>query len=183
MVKLFFLKSILSLKGRCQLGFTLIEMVVVIGILLLIAGAITSLFFVSLRSSTGTIILNDVKQNGDYTLSVMERMIRNARTIKDIQTVCDNTNKNSITIVNPDNQETTFSCPSGSGQIASQSAYLNSPQTPISNCSFSCYFTPPNPAVVKISFTIGKSAGSASRPEETVSLNYSTSVVVRNTGF
>lgn len=172
-------------------GFTLIEILVVTAIILIIIAAVSSLFFSSLKGATKTTVINEAKQNGDYALSVMERMIRNARSIQNIITYCDGTNKTSLVINNPDGGATTFSCPSGSEtQIASISGsitnYLTSDKVTVSSCYFSCNLGTAQPAVVKISFSISQrspSPGVTLKPEELISINYSTSVVVRNTGF
>lgn len=172
-------------------GFTLIEILVVTAIILVIVGAVSSLFFSSLRGATKTTIINEAKQNGDYALSVIERMTRNASSIQSMSTYCDGTAKTSLVINNPDGGVTTFDCPSGSEvRIASSSAsttyYLTSNKVAVSSCSFSCNLSAGVPAVVKISFSIHQLSPSPAvtlKPEELININYSTSVVVRNTGF
>ena len=61
-----------------QKGFTIIEIVVVVGILGVIAVIGTNMFFTVIRGSNKSKNLTTVKQNGEYALSVMERMIRNS---------------------------------------------------------------------------------------------------------
>lgn len=170
-------------------SFILIEILVAITIFLVIITTVSNLFFSLLKGSTKVIVTNEAKQNGEYALSVMERMIRNASSIQDMEVECDGTEKAFLTIKNSDNQLTTFFCPSGTEtRIASSSAityaYLTSNNVTVSNCSFVCNLSLGNPAVVKISFSVSQpqSAGFL-RPEETITINYSTSVVVRNTGF
>ncbi len=173
-------------------GFTLIELLVVTAIILVIIGAVSNLFFSSLRGSTRTALMNEVKQNGDYALSIMERMIKNAVMISSAETYCDGTSKDYITISNPDSGQTTFQCPSGSEvQIASNSAtttgYLTSDKVRVTDCSFSCVKSGTTAgAIVKISFTVQQAVttpGITLKPEENVSLKYETSIIVRNTAF
>lgn len=175
-------------------AFTLIEILIVTAILLIIVGAVSSLFFSSLKGATKTAIINEAKQSGDYALSVMERMIRNATLLN---SSCPLTSPNSIAITNPDGHITTFDCPQGSEvRIASSSSsvsnpiptpyYLTSNKVAVSSCSFACVQSGASPAVVKISFSIHQLTPSPAmtlKPEELVNINYSTSVVVRNTGF
>jgi len=64
-----------------KLGFTLIEtllVVFVLGIVLVIGGG---LFFNIMKASTKVEVEKEVKQNGEYTLAIMERIIRNSSNI------------------------------------------------------------------------------------------------------
>lgn len=182
-------------------GFTLIELLVVTALILVIIASVTQLFFSALRGATKTTLTNETRQSGDYAISVMERMIRNATTIEDIDTYCDGSTKSSIIIKNPDTGTTFFQCPTDSTivRIASNSASVTNP-TPVPGyltsdkiavdsypgCSFSCTRNSSDPAVVNIQFTIHQLtpiAGVTLRPEEKNSINFETSVVVRNTGL
>lgn len=172
-------------------GFTLIELLVVTAIILVIIGVISNLFFSSLRGSTRTTLLNEAKQNGDYALSTMERMIRGS--VK-LVTACSSTpvSLTEITIKNSDGGETTFVCPtSPEVRIASNSAttvgYLTSSRVAVINCSFSCVKSgSTSSAMVKIIFSVTQGLVTPAvtfRPEENVSLKYETSVIIRNTAF
>lgn len=171
-------------------SFTLIEILVVSAIMLIIVGAISSLFFSSLRGANKTTIINEAKQNGDYALSVLERSVRNARSIYDYTSYCNGTSRTSLSIINSDGGLTTFQCPEGDVRIASTSGsatfYLTSNKVAVSPCSFSCSLSAGSTAIVKISFSIHQLSPSPAvtlKPEELININYSTSVVVRNTGF
>lgn len=67
-------------------GFTLFEVLVVLGILALISLVGTAIFAGVLRNATKTKTVVEVKQNGDYALGVMERQIRNAQTVEGEET-------------------------------------------------------------------------------------------------
>ncbi len=166
------------IKRKKELGFTLIEIVVVVGVLGIIVIFGASLFFTILRSSTKTRILAEVKQNGNFAMGVMERMIRNAKRIEG--------GGASITIVNPDNGVTVFSCEDIGGELklASNSASLVAEdKVRVNDCAgvFSVTFGEAglNPDKVTIDFTLLQS-GTPTRVEEQASINFRTKITLRN---
>lgn len=161
-------------------GFTLIEIIVVIGILGIIMVMGSNLFFSILRGSTKTKILQLVKQNGDYTITVMSRMIRNAR---EISGNCQ-LGMTNLAIQNPDGHETEFSCleiGTTNGRIASNSARITSSDVKVDSCSFTCVNgeVGVSPAAVTINFTLSQ-AGVTTRLEEQASVNFQTTISLRN---
>ena len=150
-------------------------------------------FFSLLRGANKTEILKEVKQNGDYALSVMEIRLRNAR---DITSGCDGTITNSISIENPDATTTTFSCiNTGSAQeIREQTTgvttYLTGPQVTIAtDCAtaaitslmFSCNLSAVDGVTknVGLGFTL-KQANSDSPLTEQAQQTFSSQVTLRN---
>lgn len=167
------------------------ELIVVSGLMVVIIVTVSSLFFSSLKGATKTSFVNETKQNGDFALSTMERMIRNAKNIPNMTTECVSLARSSITIENPDNKTTTFVCPTAAeGRIASNSAaysgFLTSSRQAVSVYPAGCYFVCSkqgiSPAIVKIKFNIHNLSAVVVRPEENIAINFETSVVVRNTG-
>lgn len=157
-------------------GFTLIEILVVIGILAIIVVVGSTSFFNLLRGSTKTKTASLVKENGDYALGVMTRMIRNAQKIS----VC-NPNMTSIEILNPDGGLTEFSFDGDT--ISSNSAAIISSQVEVKSesCFFDCQEGGPlQPDVVIIGFTLTQADGATGRPEEQVSIDFKTTVSLRN---
>lgn len=161
-------------------GFTLVEILVATGLLVILAVVGSTLFFSLMRASTKTKTLELVKQEGNYALSVMERMVRNAKRVNRCAA-------DSLEIENPDGGETTFRFCSDPGLVASESGSLSCQQARLTSSKveasgfFDC--TPPaeevDPWVVGIEFNLEWSQESP-RLEETTAINFQTTVTVRN---
>lgn len=167
-------------------GFTLVEILVVISILAIIVVAGSNMFFTLLRGSSKAKTLQLVKQNGDYAISVMERMVRNARNVSGLGS------SSSIVIQNPDGQQTTFECcgtssdlmiASISGTLTCQQARLTSGEVKVISCPFVFSVVPgvtgTKPAVVTIKFSLSQAAVTT-RPEEQAAIDFQTTVSLRN---
>lgn len=63
---------------RSKNGFTLVEMLVVLGVLTIVGVLIVTIFTRTLRSSNKTQILGVIKQNGQSVLEVMDKTIRDS---------------------------------------------------------------------------------------------------------
>lgn len=171
-------------------GFTLIELLVVVALVGLLGTITTQVFILGMQSQGKTEVIKEVKQNGDFVLSVMESMIRNAIDLEVPEALCNNTNLNQLTILNPDGFTTTFDC-SSTAQIASISGTLTAviptgiPLTgsriTVPNCVFRvvCPNPPVSPKYVYISFTVAQQ-GAISSPQNSSSLDYQTTVSLRN---
>ena len=160
---------------KLKFGFTLIEILVAIGILAIIAVVGSNMFLTILKSTTKTKVLTEVKQEGDFALQVMERMIRNAQKI----TSDCSEGMTSITIKNPDNEETIFACEAD--KISSNSASLTSDQVVPVACRFDCLIGQEDvmPDQVTIGFSL-EQAGTGVRQEEKATVNFETTVTLRN---
>ena len=174
-------------------GFTLIEVLVTFAIVSVVVTIGSISFFSLLRGANKTEILKEVKQNGDYALSVIELKIRNAR---DIPSGCDGTVANSITIENPDASTTTFSCENtgSTQQIREQTSgittYLTGPQVTIgADCAtagvasimFSCTLSAVDGVTKNISLGFTwRQANSDSPLTEQAEQTFSSQVTLRN---
>ena len=150
-------------------GFTLIELLVVIVIVGLVGGIATVILSTTLQNASKGEMTREVKQNGDFALSIMERMIRNATGISS----CPGSSFE-LTITNPDGKNSTFSL--SGPQIASNGGMLTSSKLTASNLSFSCTLTPGRPGFVVVTFNL---TGGGSRPSERARMDFRTSVSLR----
>lgn len=108
-----------------QEGYTIIELLAVISILVVMSGIIVSILYSTLRGSSKTKITSEVTQNGSYVLSVVNKTINDSRSVtmigalnvgdvintNDVQD-CKNklTSTNSITLKRLDGTKTRFAC-------------------------------------------------------------------------
>lgn len=106
-------------------GYTIIELLAVISILVVISGVIVAILYSTLRGSNKTKISGEISQNGGYVLSVVTNEIHDSRSvdqlgdsqipgdIKDCATVSPTpppSSSESITLRRIDGSRTTFSC-------------------------------------------------------------------------
>jgi type II secretory pathway pseudopilin PulG len=133
-------------------GFTLVELLAVIVVLVAIGSIIGAILFSSLRGSTKTNAISNVKHNGGFAISQMGKMIRDARSLESPRpcTVISPTPIPTVTqviIKNFDGGQTTFICndtTSGDATIASQSgsqspiSLLDTSTVALSSCYFTC---------------------------------------------
>ena len=63
-------------------GFTLVELLISIGLVFIIGTIGTSIIVSILRSYNKAHIINEIEQNGNYVLSLMESQIRNAGSVE-----------------------------------------------------------------------------------------------------
>lgn len=168
-------------------GFTLIELLVAMAILATVGVVTTNLFFQTLKGTTKAELLKGVKQEGDFAISIIEKMIRNSKNIEEAfpenpSWSCDGSDRPDIKITNQDNSTTIFNCSmTGSDTyIASNSARLTSNKVRVSSCSLiRCTRSGSAPPVVEIRFSLSQ-LGSPARPEEQAAVNFQTTVSLRN---
>jgi len=170
----------LWISGSWHLGFTLIELLVVVVVMAVIGTTVAGLFFQTLKGSTKATVIKEVRQNGDYALSVMEKMVRNAR---EVVSDCNGAPAASLTIKNQDNNQTTFACEAVkiASNSAANSAALTSAKVRVSSdCAnfFTCTKDGSSPPLVEIKFSLSQ-AGSPTRPEEQASVDFRTTVSLR----
>jgi len=163
-----------------QRGFSLVEILVFVTLIGIIGAVTTQVFIIAVRSQGKSEIAKEVKQSGDYAMSVMESMIRNASDIPDIPGVDDcNYDVQELTILNQDGGSTTFDC--NPPQIASNSQRLTSEKVEISDCHIRivCPTPPLSPKYVYINYTVSQ-VGSGLPPDQVATVEYQSTVSLRN---
>lgn len=165
-------------------GFTLLELLVTTGIMTLVTVILVQVLFSTIHVNTKAEIIKEVKQNGDFALGIMMRMIQNARVIA---SPCDGTATSYVTLTNADGGETTFACLPEAGvlRIASNSAYITSSKVTLTGLScmdaidFVCTTLAGSTRVVKINFSLAQ-RGTPEASYETAASSFQTTVTVRN---
>lgn len=157
-------------------GFTFIEMIVAISILGIVALIGTGFLLTSLSSSGKAEINKEVRQNGNFALSVIEGLIVSAKSVS-----C--TDSTHIVVTDVRGNDATISCDTTGNKIASSSASENIDLTAINvavtNCNFTCTTTVGNPTTVGVGFSVSQ-VGSSGRPSEKSSASFQTQVSARN---
>lgn len=181
-----------------QRGYTLVELLAVMIILVSVGVVITAILVTSLRGGNKSNTTNEVRQNGNYIISQMSKMIAYARSFDGVST--DGVNYvNDCTVIQPpppaptpapvsysyikitsfDGGQTVFSCTGSS--IASNGAVLVNPSNlNLSSCSFYC--TQANilaPPTINVNFTLSKS-NSGFFVENQTTIPFETSITPRN---
>lgn len=186
-------------------GYTLIELVIVMGLLVIVGGLITGILSTALRGSTKTRVKNDLAQNGNYAMSLMTDLLNNSKNFNYINTlpeliptpypILDCSLKPSgkaISFTGFDGGTSTLICDDTASTISSHSAtsdgtvykttsLLDESQVKLvpGTCSFSCnqtdVYSSPR---IDITFQLQNLAGAT--VETKGSTSFSTSVSVRN---
>ncbi len=172
-------------------GFTLLEIIIATSIVAIIGVIISQTLSSTTKSNSKVEILKEVKQNGDFALSIMERMIRNAR---QITSTCSDvgTSGQSLVLTNFDGGSTTLSCQwDGSiSRVASVSAAgtdfltgtnvtLGGTDCTSASLGFTCTSLANAPNTINIVFGLTQSRGSSAIFDQ-ASQSFQSSVSIRN---
>ncbi|MFH0863898.1 MAG: type II secretion system protein [Candidatus Gottesmanbacteria bacterium] len=156
-------------------GFSLIEMLVAIGLMASVGSIAMIILFTSIKGANKGDVMRDVKQNGEYAISMMENMIRSAKSA-----TCNGADQ--LTILNTDKYTTTFSLVGN--KIASEGAtttgnYLTNDKVVVSGLTFNCTKPQGAPPFVKMNFTVTQANLTTTLAEEKASLDFQTTVSLR----
>lgn len=123
-------------KSLNKSGFTLVEILVVIAIFAFLGILITRAVILTVGGSKKSESIVKVRENLDYSISIIERQIRNANSISE----CPNSSNDRIDYIDKEGHASYFQCSNnnGIGYIASGSAQLNHPDIDIKTCSLNC---------------------------------------------
>lgn len=178
-------------------GFTLIEVIVALGVLSLTLPVVFSLFLVNLQTRTKILILQQVKRNGDDALATIDSLVHTrafalysdaALTTEVCSTTSGSTTPTSSnTVYMKDSSGNRFYFYLNNGQIASDSAvlspnpvYLTNNKVAVSSFVLTCDRTSTfSPPLVTISFQVSQ-LGSPLTREEKATLYYQTKTKLQN---
>lgn len=163
-------------QTKNQKGLSLIEILIVISIFAVIGLLSTRSIFLTLRGAKKSDSLVRVRENVNYSLSIIERQIRNTQSI-----TCPNPSSSVLNYISQEGLATSFTCNiSGTDKyISSGSARLTSTDISVTACTFSCSRLDVNkPPVVKVyiqatdALSTGIEKGSVTAQTEIVLRNY-----------
>lgn len=118
-------------------GLSLVEILVAITIFAILGMIISSSLILTIQGTKKSEAIIRVRENINYSLSVIERNLRNANGIAD----CTNTDTSKITYYDQNGYLSSFSCINTgrtNSYIASGSSKLTSSSIAIDGCSFTC---------------------------------------------
>lgn len=155
-------------------GLSLVEILIVITIFAVIGLLATRSVFLTIRGAKKSDSLVRVRENVNYSLSVIERQLRNSESV-----TCPNPSTDTLNYISLEGTATSFSCvTSGVDKyIASGSGRLTSSDISVTNCYFSCTVGVNTPPSVKVTV---EAVDTESTNAEKGSVSIQTEIVVRN---
>jgi len=169
-----------------QKGFSLVELLVAIVIIGFLVIVLSRSLISTLRSNMKAEVVKEVKENGDYVMEYIGRIIRNAKSVTIDGNVCRSGVNfggfNTILATDLDDNPTTISCSAGqitvrSNVIISDST-LTSETVTANNCAFSCTTNAGSPTVVEVSLNLRQR--NAGDQFEEAQQDFSSTFVLRN---
>lgn len=173
-------------------GFTLIEVLIVTGVLGVVSLVIAQVLFTTIRTNTKSEVQKEIKYSGDYALDTMTRMIQNAIEIS--APGCDETGiyNTSLTLKNPDGETTTFSLDGTRiASVGSTTDYLTGTSVAVIGSStdvacengnplqFKCTSVADKPWSIEIIFCLKQARAAQSAFEQAVMM-FGSTVTIRN---
>lgn len=174
--KRIFRKFKTSFLGKNFLGFSLIEILVVIAILGAISVIATRFLFTTLSGSQKSEVTKEVRQNGEYVLSVIQTLVLGAKKI-----TCPTTSE--VDITDLWDQVSKIICvpnTSSGGVISSNSAALTGTNVTVTQCTFTCIENTGKATKLEVDFTISTPQSSGARASEKSSLRFQSSFIGEN---
>lgn len=158
-------------------GTSIIELVVVIGLISLLALTMSAIMLTTITSSNRVRRLTQIKQAGDIALNQIQTLIRNSRDIDS----CDSDN-DILTTINPDGGTTNIMLENDdtSARIASNSGtYMTPNNLLVTSFNVSCEPNSETPVLFNISFDISHT-NSSGNSRENPTVHFETTTGIRN---
>lgn len=156
-------------------GISIIEILVVSAIFVVLGVISVAVLSKTLGSARKSDSLIKVRENIEYSFSVMERNLRNSESV-----TCPNPNPMLLTYIDEHGNSTSFSCVNvgASGYIASASARLTSDTVAVTSCSIACTQADLNsPPRIQVDIT---ASDAVNLQAEKGSVTLSTDIIARN---
>ncbi len=183
-----------------QRGYTLVELLAVITIIVVVGVIVAGILVSSLRGGSKSNVLDNVRQNGNYAITQMSKMILYAQNFNGVSadntfytTDCTQVIPSSpspaptpspkvysyIKITSFDGGQTIFSC-NGSTIASNGASLVDTATVSLVSCTFSCIQDNFGQApTIGISFTLSQNTGSAFA-EKQATIPFNTSITIRN---
>ncbi|MBI4091695.1 MAG: prepilin-type N-terminal cleavage/methylation domain-containing protein [Candidatus Levybacteria bacterium] len=137
-------------------GYTIIELLAVISILVILTGIISGILYSTLHGSSKTKITSEVTQNGNYAISILTNIMSSSTSVTkiggvEIQDCTANPTGTSISLKNINGDEYNISC-SGNNISSGSTSLINTDQVQIraNSCQFYCNQKAADPYAVPI---------------------------------
>lgn len=158
-------------------GNSIIELTVVVGLVSLLALAMSAIMLTTMTSSTRVRRLTKIKQAGDYALTQIQTQIRNTREV-----ISCSPDDDTLSLRGQDGGVTDLllESDSGVGRIASNSGvYITPTDLSVSNFTISCEPTSTEPTLFKFAFDLTDPNPNL-KTSENSSLHFETTTGLRN---
>lgn len=168
-------------------GFTLIELVIVIGVFGLIGVIILTTLVNILRSTNKTNIINTVRQNGNYALEQMTKTIRTAVSLQTPTLPCNPSSSptvsSTLSVTASDSTVSSFVCANNTIKLNGNSL-LDTNTTYVTNCAtaFTCSQDSISAApVITIDFFVQDNS-SGFYEQKVPPIEFQTTIIMQNVG-
>lgn len=190
-----------SLKFKAKSGFTLVELLVVLGILAVTVGVVLVFLTAVLKGTNQANITSELKQNGQVVLDSLERQIRNAKSVTTGPAIGGwiGGSTSHVILTLADNREMHLGCfnPPGTNTENGWIGVGRAPGTVVGDYTAatnrdlvagvnvsSCVITVTNssssaPALVTLTFNLGQGIQAPSRKDYKASLEFKTTISLR----
>ena len=176
------------LKDKHNLGYTLIELMIVIGILGVVSVIAVSFLITSLVSTSKSEALKETRQNGEYALGVIKGMMVSSKKITSLcPEIAISPAPQSISFIASDGSANTFAClfddaTYTTGHLALNSDRLTSHKVDVinSSCEISCTQQPGSSPSIHIYYQVGISKQADLKVAERSTLTFDTIVKTYN---
>ncbi len=179
-------------------GFTFVEILVVLAVLMVTGAVVGVILFSTLKGATKTNTLSVVRQNGNYAIAQMSKTIRNAKQFNGVSinndqnvpyttdcTASDSTPYKYLKITDTNDQSVVYSCETTttSGIISIRTSLLDANSVVVNSCSFICTQINfgDNPTIgINFSLSQKQAPGTTPLSDNQATVQFSTSINTRN---